>query len=673
MGAKKITETPTEADLISEVSRVITEVTGVQLGPKQVPLVQGRLHKRMRDLRISDPLEYSRYYNANQQIEVGILISLLTTHHTFFFREFQHFEYLLKVTIPMVVKSHREKGLKTIRIWSAACSRGQEVYSLSMFLRSHLRQVAPEMNFEIIGSDICEESIAIAKNGVYAWDELRIVPSIYLQGHWSKGSGKIAQYVRAKEEIRAGLSFHLINLQELDQNPFGPVAAKFDIIFCRNVFIYFNHAQIKAITNEMLKMLNPVGHLFLGLSESLNGLGLPIEWVGPSVYEQKQPGAPTAKVVPFRAPEARATTPPASGAVVSPAAPVPPPAPAPSMASQAPGITGVTSKPPVGTAGELGARKIRILCVDDSPTVILLLKRILSSARGFEVIGTAADGIEAAEKAKALKPDLITLDIHMPRMTGVQFLEKHFRELKTPVVVVSSVPRDDASLAYRCLDLGASDYIEKPSAQNLDKVDEELVFKLRVAEEAHRLAAAGTARSRALELDAGFRRPPQILRPEGKLRLIVCTFSSRDVASVLLKGFRGTQPGTIVLVEGAGELFREWANKSATQMPGGRLNEPKTLREATPGSVSFLEMEKGLAMIAREGHGLTTSALVVGPWSRALIQGVGTLSVNQLILEDRGGENPQSLLLRAHLVVPLTSFVYESDRFLAETSRDGKK
>src|SRR4051812_37218468 len=127
MGAKKMTEAASEAELVAEVARLVTEVTGVQLGPKQIPLVQGRLVKRMRDLRISDPRDYSRYYNAHEQIEIGILISLITTHHTFFFREFQHFEYLLKVTLPTIVKSHKEAGLKTIRIWSAACSRGHEV------------------------------------------------------------------------------------------------------------------------------------------------------------------------------------------------------------------------------------------------------------------------------------------------------------------------------------------------------------------------------------------------------------------------------------------------------------------------------------------------------------------------------------------------------------------
>lgn len=643
MGAKKIAEAKTESDLIAEISRVITDLTGVQLGQKQYSLVQGRLAKRMRDLGISDPIEYSRYYNANEGIEIGVLTSLLTTHHTFFFREFQHFEYLLKVTLPAIVKSHREKGEKTLRIWSAACSRGQEVYSLSMFLRQHLPEVAPEMDFEIVGSDICEESIAIAKNGVYGWDELRPVPSVYLQGKWQKGSGNIANFVRAKDEIRKGTSFRVLNLLELNKNPFGLKAPKFDVIMCRNVFIYFSHPQIKAIVEEMLKILNPAGQLFVGLSESLNGLGLPIEWVGPSVYEQKKTKT-QGKVLPLRTGEAAS---PERAKTVKD-----------TQSSSA-------SAPETRALQQQGERQLRVLCVDDSPTVLLLLKKILKPEKGFEVVGTASDGVEAVEKVKALKPDIITLDIHMPRMTGVEFLEKHFKEIRTPVVVVSSVPRDDASLAYRCLEFGASDYIEKPSAQNLEKVEEELIFKLHTADAHWRRANSGPTRSRALELDASFKRPPKILKPEGKLRIVVGNFGSRDVINVLMKGFQGTQPGTLILIDGAGDVFKDHVQKTAQLIPGARAAEPVHVKDIGPGAVVFMELEKGLALLKRESHQVKTSCLVVGPLNRSMVRQLASASFNDLIVEDRGVENPAELMVKARLIVPLTSFVYESDRYLA--------
>lgn len=670
MGAKKIAESLTEAELVAEISRVITEATGVQLGQKQVPLVQGRLSKRMRDLKIADPLTYSRFYNTNHIIEAGILTSLLTTHHTYFFREFQHFEFLLKESIPALIKSHREKGIKTIRIWSAACSRGQEVYSLAMFLKSHLSAVAPDMAYEIIGSDICEESITIANNGVYSWEELRIVPSVYLQGNWKKGSGEIANYVRASEELRAGLSFRLLNLQNLNSGSHGLSGQKFDLIFCRNVFIYFNHAQIKKITGDILKLLNPSGHLFVGLSESLNGLGLPIDWVGPSIYGHRQSVETenlSEKLAVVLQPRSTAEA----------AAPI-------AVSDQVSSSNKEISRQPMlatvqtlngnssaQVANSLPAvkkpsRKLRVLCVDDSPTVTLLLTRILTPAKGFEVVGIASDGIDAAEKVKLLKPDIITLDIHMPRMTGVEFLEKHFKDLKTPVVIVSSVPREDSKLAYRCLELGASDYIEKPSLVNLERAEEELIFKLTVAEESWRQSQEGNTRLRASDLDNSFRASPKISSPDGKLRVIVCSFSSRELALILLKGFRGTQPGTLLLIEGAGDLFQDFAKKCAAEISAARANEPKSINDLTPGSVHFMELEKGAQMLLQEGRALIVSCLVVAPMSRSMIQKVLTLSANHLIVEDQGSETPPILLSKAHLVVPVSSFVYESDRFLAE-------
>ena len=127
--------------------------------------------------------------------------------------------------------------------------------------------------------------------------------------------------------------------------------------------------------------------LLIGVSESLNGLGLPIEWVAPSVYEHGRglsASANPSKVLPFRG----------------------------------------------ATESKAREGKIRVLCVDDSPTVLRLLNHLVTADPGFEVIGTAADGLEAVEKIKTLKPDIVTLDIHMPKMSGVEFMEMHFKSQK---------------------------------------------------------------------------------------------------------------------------------------------------------------------------------------------------------------------------------------------------
>ena len=130
----------------SEVSRL----TGVQLGEKQRAMVESRLNKRSHELGLEGIQDYVEYYRERGQQETTALISLMTTHHTYFFREYSHFEYLEKNVLAKAVVAAKARGDKTVRIWSAACSRGQEVYSLAMFLDFHLKNMAPDVTFETI-------------------------------------------------------------------------------------------------------------------------------------------------------------------------------------------------------------------------------------------------------------------------------------------------------------------------------------------------------------------------------------------------------------------------------------------------------------------------------------------------------------------------------------------
>jgi chemotaxis protein methyltransferase CheR len=175
--------------LVTEVSKLVNELTGIQLGESQSTMVHHRVQKRMIELQLTDATAYLSYLKENIEEESKALVSLITTHHTFFFREFNHFEFLEQKGLKQVTDAIRAEGRKTLRIWSAACSRGQEVYSLAMFLRFHLKKIAPDFDFEIFGSDVDPESITIAKNGVYRWNEIKEIPSIYLLDNWVKGVG----------------------------------------------------------------------------------------------------------------------------------------------------------------------------------------------------------------------------------------------------------------------------------------------------------------------------------------------------------------------------------------------------------------------------------------------------------------------------------------------------
>lgn len=414
--------------VVLQVSKIVSEMAGIQLGEKQAPMVENRLKSRMIRLQIDSFEEYLDYLNQNKESESQALISLMTTHHTFFFREFTQFEFLLNKGLSRLVQKAKSRGDKTIRIWSAACSRGQEVYSLAMFFKFHLSHMAPDVRFEIWGTDIDPDSVKIAQNAVYKTDELRQSPAMYLEGNWSRGTGTVQHFSKAKNDLVKNCHFSTANLLSCA----GFLEKKtFDLIFCRNVFIYFNPDQISEITKSFLKHLDPDGYIFLGVSETLNGLKLDVDPVGPSAYQMKGK-------------------------------------------SQA-ASSAVAKKPEAAPAPE---KIIEILSIDDSPVIHALVSKILSTDFGFKVTATAKNGKEALEILKTKKFDAITLDMHMPELDGVGFL-KEYKDRSAPIVILSSVNRDDMSIAQKALALGASDYVEKPSLENLTQAGNEIRFKIK--------------------------------------------------------------------------------------------------------------------------------------------------------------------------------------------------
>ncbi len=411
--------------LVKEISETITKITGNVLEEKQRPMVESRLKRRCLDLKMTSPDEYKNFWKKNQEEENKILIGLLTTHFTSFFREFSHFEWLAS-ELPAIVANARKEGRKTLKIWSAASSKGQEVWSLCMWLQHHLPKIDPGMDWTILGSDIDSASIKEAENGVYHKRELETAPRHLWEGHWLRGKGDIADWYKIKPELRQRARFMTMNLMEINFNR----EEVFDVILCRNVLIYFDRKNQERIILSLLKHLNPNGTLITGLSESLGGYGLPVKGVAPSVYKHQ-----ASTVLEF-------------------------------------------PKKTLPQAERLPA-PMKVLCVDDSMTIINILKKILVPPQ-FEVIGMAANGIEAIEQLKILKPDVITLDIHMPEMDGPTFLKTSGIASKIPVIVVSSVGRDHDPLIEPMKSLGVVDFVEKPTLSNISQIGDELVQKLKM-------------------------------------------------------------------------------------------------------------------------------------------------------------------------------------------------
>lgn len=273
-----------DKEVFEAIARKISGITGVQLGEKQASLVFSRLSKHLRNLGGISAQQYWEYLANHETEEIPVLISLLTTHHTFFFRELVHFEYL-EQDLPRLVKAVKDSGRTTLRVWCAACSHGQEGYSIAMFLDYHLKQLGSGLSYKITFSDVDQESVRISSNGIYRNDELNRVPLTYRSNHWSRGTGKVADFSRIKNKISQNCEFKVINLLELDRLP---VREPYDIIFVRNVFIYFTSAEIERITNNLVKHMEPHALLFTGVSESLMGLNIPVDHIGKSIYQLRQ-------------------------------------------------------------------------------------------------------------------------------------------------------------------------------------------------------------------------------------------------------------------------------------------------------------------------------------------------------------------------------------------------
>lgn len=605
-------------ELIQEVSRLVSQLTGVQLGANQTSMVQFRLAKRMLELGMVEPSEYLAHLRANVNVEARALISLLTTHHTFFFREFNHFEYLEREALPKLVEALRKQGRTTLRVWSAACSRGQEVYSLSMFLSVHLKKIAPEMTYEIFGSDVDEESVAISKNGVYRWDEVKEIPSVYLLNNWARGTGEIADFVKAKPSIKQPCRFGVVNLIDL---PLGGLPEKFDIIMVRNVFIYFKPEQIKMITARMLKSLESHGHFIIGLSEHLNNLNLPVVSVGPSVFQHKSAVVAEAKV------QKLATPPPATTVSAS--------------------------------------KAIRVFCVDDSSTVLTLLRKIFSGP-GYEVVGTAINGLDAAEKLKTVTADVVTLDIHMPKQNGVEYLEKNMSSKHPPVVVISSVSREDANLGIRALELGAKDYVEKPSLADLAEKGDEIRMKVKCAVQSAAALAPTT------DIEKAFERKFEVKDAGSKLRVIVGGFGDRDKIKLILRDSDSPQPATLILIHGSDKLLPAFG----IELEKGFFR-PVNVIEAMPDKweqdkVYLADVKKLFAPLRR----IDSSAIkeivcaVLGECSKSIAEELREWTRVQILVEDIAGGSEVHARLKsiARFHVPATSMVYHMNQLLSGES-----
>lgn len=254
----------------------IYELAGISLSAAKLDLVQSRLRNRVSFLGLKNFRAYAEFLTERDRIdpEWQFFINALTTNKTEWFRESEHFEFIRKDFLRAFI----ETGKKHLRVWCGACSTGEEAYSLSLLLNQVLKDSG--VTFEIVASDIDTNVLQVAKNGVYRRGHLSQVPQVYHQSGFILGTEEISDWMKVKKEIKSHITFRQFNLVQF---PFD-FSQKFDLIVCRNVFIYFDSQTVGNVTKEMFKHAEKDAVLIIAHSESLQNLNTPWTYIGPSVY-----------------------------------------------------------------------------------------------------------------------------------------------------------------------------------------------------------------------------------------------------------------------------------------------------------------------------------------------------------------------------------------------------
>lgn len=265
-------EIPISDQEFADFREFVYQAAGISLSSAKKALVSGRLLKRLRHYQLSSYRDYFQLIVSGQEpAELQTALDLLTTNETYFFREPQHFEYLRTTILPAC------KAGGNFRIWSAACSSGEEPYTLAMVL-ADVRGTTP---WEIVASDISSRVLAKAQSGQYGMDRAEKIPPHCLKAYCLKGIGPQQGTFLIDPVLRNRIRFMSINL-----NTTLPQIGMFDVIFLRNVMIYFNTETKRQVVDRLLACLNPGGHFIVSHSESLHGITERLKMVRSSIYRK---------------------------------------------------------------------------------------------------------------------------------------------------------------------------------------------------------------------------------------------------------------------------------------------------------------------------------------------------------------------------------------------------
>ena len=267
----------------SRLSGFIYTECGIKMPPAKKVMLEARLRKRLRSLGMASYGEYCDYLFSPVGIENELvhMLDMVTTNKTDFFRESTHFDYLVKQALPELISTHDAGMRRPVMVWSAGCSTGEEPYTLGMVMNEFSESVNV-CRYMILATDISTKVLDIAKSGIYTEDKIGPVPPAMKKKYILRSKDRKKGLVRIIPELRERIKFRRLNFMDGDFGMREPI----DVIFCRNVIIYFDRDTQETLMNRFCKHMRLGGYLFLGHSETLFGMDVPLTQVAPTIYRK---------------------------------------------------------------------------------------------------------------------------------------------------------------------------------------------------------------------------------------------------------------------------------------------------------------------------------------------------------------------------------------------------
>lgn len=262
---------------LKQFSEFIYSELGIKITQTKKTMLQARLQRRLRTLNMRSYGQYLEYLQSLKGLEVELpqMVDAVTTNTTSFFREPKHFDYLSQIILPQWQKKHPGR---TFAVWNAGCSSGEEPYTTAMTLMDYHERVSP-LRFTIVATDISTDILKKAARAVYEDEKIGTIPVEFRRKYLLRSKDRSRRMVRIIPELRDTVSFRRLNFMDDFQ-----FREKMDLIFCRNVMIYFDKKTQNELVQKFCNHLEPGGYLFIGHSESLAGTDLPLKQMAPATY-----------------------------------------------------------------------------------------------------------------------------------------------------------------------------------------------------------------------------------------------------------------------------------------------------------------------------------------------------------------------------------------------------